>query len=108
MGKVRFPLLLFGSSVFLVSHARFSSKSLHLKPDITCTFLIHYGSLQEMLTAFFDFVLNTQKRKWTIFLECLRKMFLSIKKLSLSFMPHVGPKWNIYVSHYCAKFEHKV
>ena len=42
------------------------------------------------------------------FFECLGKMFLSIEKLSLSFMPHVGPKWNIYLSHYCAKFDHKV
>ena len=22
-------------------------------------------------------------------------------------MPHVGPKWNIYLSHYHAKFEYK-
>ena len=22
-------------------------------------------------------------------------------------MPHVGPKWNIYLFHYCAKFEYK-
>ena len=20
-------------------------------------------------------------------------------------MPHMGPKWNIYLSHYCAKFK---
>ena len=36
-----------------------------------------------MLTALFDFVWNTQKRKWAIFFECLGKMFLSIEKLSL-------------------------
>ena len=79
-----------------------------LKPDIICTFLIHYGSLQKMLTALFDFLWNTQKRNWTNFFEWPGKMLLSIEKLSLSFMPYVGPKWNIYLSHYCAKFEHKV
>ena len=21
-------------------------------------------------------------------------------------MPHVGPKWNMYLFHYCAKFEY--
>ena len=78
-----------------------------LKPDIICTFLIHNGSLQKMLTALFDFVWSTQKRKWAIFFECLGKMFLNIEKLSISFMPHVGPKWNIYLSHYYAKFEYK-
>ena len=26
------------------------------KPNIICTFLIHYGSPQKMLTAFFNFV----------------------------------------------------
>ena len=57
---------------------------------------------------FFDFVWNAQKRKWTIFFDCPGKMFPSIEKLSLSFVPHVGPKWNIDLSHYCAKFEHKV
>ena len=36
-----------------------------LKHDIVCTFLIHYGSPQKMLTALFDFVWTTQKRKWT-------------------------------------------
>ena len=76
------------------------------KPNIICTFLIHYGSPQKMLTALFDFVWTILK--WTILFECLGKMFLSIEKLSLSFMSHVGPKWNIYLSHYCAKFEHEV
>ena len=58
--KVRFPLLLFGSSVFWVTHSRFSSMSL-LKSGIICTFLIHSGSLQKMLTALFNLVWNTQK-----------------------------------------------
>ena len=79
-----------------------------LKPDIICTFLIHYGSLQKMLTALFDFLWNTQKRNWTNFFEWPGKILLSIEKRSLSFLPYVGPKWNIYLSHYCAKFEHKV
>ena len=39
-----------------------------LKPDIICTFLIHSGSLQKMLTALFNLICNTQKIKWTIFL----------------------------------------
>ena len=73
--KVRFPLLLFESLVFSVSHARFSFKSL-LKPGIICTFLIHSGSLQKMLTALFNLVWNTQKSKSTIFLECRGKVLL--------------------------------
>ena len=52
-----------------------------LKPTIICTFLIHYGSVQKMLTAFFTFVWNTQKNKWTIFFECPGKMFLTIEKV---------------------------
>ena len=49
-----------------------------LKPDIIWTFLIHSGSLQKnkkkqkqkkIVTALFDFVRNTQKRKLTIFLS---------------------------------------
>ena len=50
------------------------------KPNIICTFLIHYGSPQKMLTAFFNFVSNTQRNKWTIFFDCPGKMFLSIEK----------------------------
>ena len=34
-----------------------------------------------MLTAFFNFVWNTQKNKSTIFFECPGKMFLSIEKV---------------------------
>ena len=34
-----------------------------------------------MLTAFLNFVWNTQKNKWTIFVECPGKMFLSIEKV---------------------------
>ena len=58
-----------------------------LKPDIICTFLIHYaflihyGSLQKMLTALFNFVWNTQKSKWKFLFECPGKMFLSIEKV---------------------------
>ena len=44
-----------------------SHPSLVLKPGIICTFLIHSGSLQKVLTALFNFVWNTQKSKWPIF-----------------------------------------
>ena len=52
-----------------------------LKPNIICTFLIRYGSVQKMLTVLFNFVWNTQKNKWQIFFECSGKMFLSIEKV---------------------------
>ena len=51
-----------------------------LKPGIICTFLIHSGSLQKMLAALFNLVLNTQRSYWTIFFECPGKVFLSIEK----------------------------
>ena len=69
-GKIRFPLLLFGSSVFRVSHTRFPSNS------IICTFLIYSGGLQKMLTALSNLVWNTRKSKWTIFLSLSGKMYL--------------------------------
>ena len=53
-----------------------SHPSLVLKPSIICTFLIHSGSLQKMLTALFNLVWNTQKSKWTIFLKAKAKCFL--------------------------------
>ena len=52
-----------------------------LKPDIICTFLIHSGSLQKMLTALFNLVSNAQKSKWIIYFECQGKIFLSIEKV---------------------------
>ena len=52
-----------------------------LKPNIICTILIHYGSVQKMLTEFFNFVWNLQKNQWTIFFECTGKMFLSTEKV---------------------------
>ena len=55
-----------------------SHPSLVLKPGIICTFLIHSGSLQKMLTALSR---NTQKSKWTIFFECHGKVLLSIEKI---------------------------
>ena len=51
-----------------------SHPSLLLKPGIICTFLIHSGSLQKMLTA-------TQKSIWTIFFECQGQVFFSIEKI---------------------------
>ena len=52
-----------------------------LKPGVICTFLIHSGSLQEMLTALLNLVWNTQQNKRTTFFECQGKMFLSIEKV---------------------------
>ena len=46
-----------------------SHTSLLLKPGTICTFLIHFGSLQKMLTVLFNLVRNTQKSKWAIFFE---------------------------------------
>ena len=81
--KVSFPLLLFRSSFLLVSHIRFSSKSV-LKPGITCALLVHSGSLQKMLTALFNLVWITQKSKWTIFfLSAKAKWFLVLKRFSV-------------------------
>ena len=61
-------------------HSRSHSR-LVLKPGIICTFLIHSGCLQKMLTALFNLVWNTQKSIWTIFFECQGKVFLSIEKI---------------------------
>ena len=58
-----------------------SHPSLALKPGMICTFLIHSGSLQEMLTALFNLVWHTQKSVWTIFLECQGKVFVSNEKI---------------------------
>ena len=58
-----------------------SHPRLVLKPGIICTFLIHFGSLQKMLTALFNLVWNTQKSIWTIFFECQGKVFLCIEKI---------------------------
>ena len=54
-------------------HPRFNP-SLVLKLGIICTFLIHSGSLQKILTAF------------------LKQLYKSFPILSLPFMPHVGPE----------------
>ena len=40
-----------------------SHPSFVLKPGISRTFLVHFGSLQKMLTALFNLVPNTFKRK---------------------------------------------
>ena len=79
-GKVRFPLLLFGSSVFEPCKI-LVQVFIVLKPNIICTFLTHYCGVQKMLTAFFNFVWNIQKNKWKSFFECPGKMFLSIEKV---------------------------
>ena len=80
-GKVRFPLLLFVSSVFSVSAAKILIQVFTvLKPGIVYTFLIHSGSLQKILTALFNLVWNAEQSKWTIIFECQGKIFLSIGK----------------------------
>ena len=73
--KVRFPLLLFGSSVFKILIHVF----IVLKPGIICTFLIHSGSLQKMLTALFN--LKYTEKLMDNFFECPGKVFLSIGKV---------------------------
>ena len=46
-----------------------------------CTFLIHSGSLQKMLTALSNLVWNTQKSKWAnFFLSAKAKCFLVSKR----------------------------
>ena len=57
-----------------------SHPSLVLKPGIICTFLIHSGSLQKMLTALFNLVWNTQKSKMDIFLSAKARSFLAPKR----------------------------
>ena len=69
-GKVRFPVLLFGSSVFWGV----------LKPNIICAFLIHYGSVQKDVDCFYLTLIGIH-RKMEIFFECRGKMFLSIEKV---------------------------
>ena len=50
-----------------------------LKPGIICTFLIHSGSLQKMLTALFN--LKYTEKLMDNFFECPGKVFLSIEKI---------------------------
>ena len=54
-----------------VFHPR-SHPSLVLKPGIICTFLIHSGGLQKMLTALFNFGIHRKVNG---------QLFLSIKKI---------------------------
>ena len=57
-----------------------SHPSLVLKPGIICTFLIHSGSLQKLLTALFNLVWNTRKSKWTILLSAQARCFLVLNE----------------------------
>ena len=50
-----------------------------LKPGIICTFLIHSGSLQKMLTALFN--LKYTEKLMENFFEFPGKVFLSIEKV---------------------------
>ena len=81
-----------------------SHSSLVLKPGIICTFLIHSGSLQKILTALFNLAQNTQKSKWTIFLSAKAKCFLVLKRftccyivlnLNISFKVCARPRFNV-------------
>ena len=55
----------------------YSTKTLYL----LYSFLIHFGSVQKMLTALFKIVWNTQKTRLTFFFEWHPgKMFLNIEK----------------------------
>ena len=78
LGKVRFPIQVFSllSQPFKIIVQVFIA----LKTDIICTFLIHYGSVQKLLTALIDFVWNTQKSKLTIFLRTQARCFLVLKR----------------------------
>ena len=82
--KVQFNrIYIFGSSVFELAMQDFHPRphpSLVLKPCIICTFLIHSGSLQKMLTALFSLVRNTQRSIWRIFLSAKAKFFLVLKR----------------------------
>ena len=73
VGKVRFPYYFSDLQSFelamQVSH-----------PSLYCKFLIHSGSLQKKLTALFNFVWNTQKIRWTIFLSAQARCFLVLKR----------------------------
>ena len=78
LGKVRFPIQVFSllSQPFKIIVQVFIA----LKTDIICTFLIHYGSVQKLLTALIDFVWNTQKSKLTIFLRTQARCFIVLKR----------------------------
>ena len=82
-GKVRFPLyfLAVHSIELAMQDSDCTKLFIVLKPNIICTFLIDYGSVQKMLTAFFNFVWHTQKNKWSICFECPGNMFLSIEEV---------------------------
>ena len=59
-----------------------SHSSLVLKPGIICTYLIHSGSLQKMLTALFNLVRNFgihRKVYGQFFLSTKAKCFLVLK-----------------------------
>ena len=81
-GKVRFPLyfLAVHSIELAMQDSDCTKLFIVLKPNIICTFLIDYGSVQKMLTAFFNFVWNTQKNKWIIFLTTQARCFLVLKR----------------------------
>ena len=115
VGKVRFPLLLFGSLVFWVSHARFSST--FLSKSCAKTWYHLYISdplccLQKFLNALFNLVWNTQKNKWTIFLVSRQSISYywngfrkgkwrpTLNALPYRFSPHVWDKGATFLFSY--------
>ena len=103
-GKLSFPLLLFRSSVFRVSHAS------HSYPTFYCTKTWYHLYISDafswptkMQTALFNLVWNTQKSNWTIFFDCPDEMFLSIEKvfaLPYCFSPHFLDKGVTFLLSY--------
>ena len=77
-GKVRFSLLLFGSSIFQVSHARFF---IILKPVSHPTLYYTKTWYELYISDPFLWSLQKMKSKWTIFFECPSKMFFSFEKV---------------------------
>ena len=67
-------LSLFSFQVFIV-----------LKSGIICTFLIHSGCLQKMLTSFLNLVWNTQRITWT---STKARCFLILKMFWCLNAPH--------------------
>ena len=64
-GESKVPFITFCSSALSWPYKILIQLFIVLKPNIICTFRIHYGSVQKMLTVLFNFVWNTQKNKWS-------------------------------------------
>ena len=109
-GGSKVPFLPFGSSVFWVSHARFSSKSLTFSSTFSSKVsyqnLVSFVHFWAILVVYkkawllyltlgnWNWNWNTQKSKWTIPFECQGKMFLSIEKVFYYWKDNWGPTLN--------------